>query len=92
MPERQTLTEVVTGNVRAELARAQCPTRAVAEAIGRSVAATNRRLSGKVALNVDELAAIADLLQIDVLSLFPAWDGGDDPEPPDVPAAAAAVA
>lgn len=61
----------VAGAVRAELARRQVGQRQVAEALGISQPAVSRRLAGEVAFNVDELAAVADLLGMDARDLMP---------------------
>lgn len=60
----QTFTAQVAANVRAELARRGLSQVDIATTLGVSQAAVSRRLSGSVPLDVNEVAAIADLLGI----------------------------
>jgi transcriptional regulator with XRE-family HTH domain len=60
----------VAANVRAEIARAGVQRRAVADAAGLSYEALHRRLHGRVAFDVDDLAAIARLLGIPMAQLL----------------------
>lgn len=60
----QTFTAQVAANVRAELARRGLSQVDIAATLGVSQAAVSRRLSGSVPLDVNEVAAIADLLGI----------------------------
>lgn len=66
------LSQTVADNIRAEMARRKKSQRDVAEALGSSQPAVYRRLAGEVAFDVDELGAIADLLEMDVRDLLPA--------------------
>lgn len=66
------LSRTVAGSVRAEMARRKTTQRQVADAIGTSQAAVSRRLSGLVPFDVDELAAVADLFEMDPRDLLPA--------------------
>lgn len=54
----------VAANVRAEIARVGIRRAEVASALGLSYAGLSRRLSGAVAFDVDELAALAVLLNV----------------------------
>lgn len=65
------LSQIVADNVRAEMARRKKSQRDVAEALGTSQPAIYRRLAGEVAFDVDELGAIAALLEMDPRDLLP---------------------
>ncbi len=65
------LTEAVAGQVRAEMARARITGTQLAEKIGRTGSYVARRLNGAVAFDTDDLAAIAEVLRIDVVDLIP---------------------
>lgn len=73
-PDRQIqtppLTEVVTRNVRAELARANIDAGLVADALDVSRDSVNRRLSGKQKWQLDELDIVASLAGVDRERLF----------------------
>ena len=64
--------ERVAANVRAEMARQKISQVKLAETLRVSQPAISRRLSGRVALNVDELARIADILGVPVAELVAA--------------------
>ncbi len=64
------LTELVAGQVRAEMARARIAGTQLAEQIGRSVPYVSRRLRGELAFDTDDLAAIGKVLGIDVTDLL----------------------
>lgn len=59
---------------RAELSRRRIGQREVAQALGISQAAVSRRLAGEVAFDVDELAKLAGLLEMDPRDLLPSTD------------------
>jgi transcriptional regulator with XRE-family HTH domain len=65
------VSQVVADTVRAEMARRKITQLAVANALGVSTAAVNRRLSGQVAWDVDDLATVAGLLGMDPRDLLP---------------------
>jgi transcriptional regulator with XRE-family HTH domain len=56
--------------VRAEMDHQHIRQTAVARRLGISQAAVNRRLSGEIAFNVAELAAVARLLDVDICSFL----------------------
>ncbi|HEY9416348.1 MAG TPA: helix-turn-helix transcriptional regulator [Pseudonocardia sp.] len=58
--------------VRAELARRRIGQREVAQALEMSQPAVSRRLAGEVAFDVDDLAKLAGLLEMDPRDLLPA--------------------
>jgi len=60
----QTLSGEVAANIRAELARQKVSQTQVAERLGLSQAAVSRRLSGALPFELDEIAAVADLLNV----------------------------
>jgi predicted transcriptional regulator len=60
----QTLSGEVAANIRAELARQKVSQSQVAEVLGVSQAAVSRRLSGALPFELDEIAAVADLLNV----------------------------
>lgn len=60
----------VAATVRAELARQGFRQVDVAARLGISQETLSRRLRGRVALNVDELHALAGILEMDPVSLF----------------------
>lgn len=64
--------ERVASSVRAECARQRISQRDIAKKLGVSHTAVNRRMAGTVPFDVDELAAIADLLDLSICDLFPA--------------------
>jgi transcriptional regulator with XRE-family HTH domain len=66
----QTAAERTAGAVRAELARRRISGRELSRALGWSVPATWRRLSGNCAFDIDELAAVADYLGVPLVSLI----------------------
>lgn len=57
-------------NVRAEMARQRLPQIALAKHLGLSQAAVSRRLNGQTAFDVDELVAVAALLNVAASSLL----------------------
>lgn len=61
----------VAEEVRALMARRRMSGVQVAKAIGRSQAYMWRRLSGETAFDIDDLEALARVLDVDVTSLFP---------------------
>lgn len=66
------LSRNVADSVRAELARRQMTQRQMADVLGISQASVARRLGGHVPFDVDELAAVAELLDMDPRDLLPA--------------------
>lgn len=66
--------EQVGATVRAELSRRRVTQAQLGEAIGLSQMAVSRRISGAVAFNVDELAATAGFLDLDLTSLLAAGE------------------
>lgn len=64
------LTELVAGQVRAEMGRARVSGVQLAELIGKTHPYVSRRLTGKVAFDTDDLAAISEALGINVLDLI----------------------
>lgn len=60
----------IGANVRAEMARRGVSQTALAERLGMTQTAVSTRLRGKVAFNVDELAAVAEALEIPVARLM----------------------
>lgn len=60
----------VAANVRAELARAGVRRAEAAAAAGLSLPALHRRLRGEIALNVDELRLLAQLLGVTTARLL----------------------
>jgi len=60
----QTLSGAVAANIRAELARQRVSQAQVAERLGLSQAAVSRRLTGQTPFELDEVAAVADLLAV----------------------------
>lgn len=78
-------TDVVAANVRAEMARRRVTQRDIGAALGIAHSAVSHRLTGRTAFDVNELATIAGLLDVEVSDLV---DGVlSDSSPP----AAAAV-
>jgi transcriptional regulator with XRE-family HTH domain len=66
----KTPTEVIAGNVRAELARQRIGQRQVAEHLQLNQQQVSRRLLGQVAFTAPELRAVAELLDLSVGSLY----------------------
>lgn len=65
-----TPSEVIGGNVRAEMARKKIPQAAVGKRLGLSQTAVSKRLSGHIKFNVDELHEVAHLLGVPVSTLL----------------------
>lgn len=72
MPDRESPRGRVAAEVRAALARARVSGNRLSTLLGQSQPYWSRRLTGKVAFDVDDLAAIAGLLGVDVTSFFAA--------------------
>lgn len=62
--------ESIAAEVRAQLARQRRSARSVALEIGWTQRYMARRVNGDVAFNVDDLAAIAEVLDVPVISFF----------------------
>jgi hypothetical protein len=62
--------ESVAGEVRAQLARRRRSARSVALELGWTQPYMSRRINGDVAFDVDDLAALAELLDVPVISFF----------------------
>lgn len=69
--ETQSYSEQVAGEVRAAIARANLTQSAVSAKTGISGATLSRKLSGKVAFDVDEIALIAEALGLVTYELMP---------------------
>lgn len=65
------LHETVAAEVRAELARRKVSQTQIAMLLGISQAGVSRRLLGQTPMDVNEIAAIAEFLDIPVAALFP---------------------
>jgi transcriptional regulator with XRE-family HTH domain len=70
-PHEQTYSWQVATEVRALIARHMIPHSKIAEALGVGPMHVSRRLSGKTPFDVDELAAVARLLNVEVIDLLP---------------------
>ncbi len=68
----QTTTQRVAGQIRSILGRRQLSRRWLAGEIGMPVTSMNRRLRGEQPFTVDELTAVARVLEVPTTSLFPA--------------------
>ena len=66
-----TTSAAIGANVRAEMARRGMMQQELATAIGLSQPGLSKRIRGVVPFDVDELAAIAAVLNIDPLDLWP---------------------
>lgn len=64
------LTARAAENLRVELARRRYPQRQLADRLGVTAPWLNRRVHGQVSLNLDELAKIADALDMTVTELL----------------------
>lgn len=64
------LRETVAANVRAELGRSRITQSKAASAVNISEAALSKRLHARLAFDVDQLAAIAELVGVDPASLL----------------------
>jgi transcriptional regulator with XRE-family HTH domain len=62
-------TQLVAANIRAEVARRRISQKVLAEALGKSPQSISMRLAGTVAISLEELATIADVLGVTVASL-----------------------
>lgn len=62
--------ENIAGEVRAELARRRLTGRKIARALGMSEVYVSRRLTGQVPFNVNDLSAIAELLDVPISRFF----------------------
>jgi len=61
---RGTRSAAVAANIRAEAARTRTPQKAIAAALGISQQSVSQRLNGVVAIDVEELGVIAELLGV----------------------------
>jgi transcriptional regulator with XRE-family HTH domain len=68
--KQSTATDTVAANIRAEMARQRLSQSAIAIEVGMSPAAISQRLSGKTAINVDELLRLARVLNVPAGSLL----------------------
>lgn len=68
---QKTHSQKTAANVRAEMARKRVSQRDMARHLGCSHTTMQRRLSGEVALDIDELGAIAAALDIPLSALLP---------------------
>jgi transcriptional regulator with XRE-family HTH domain len=66
----QTPAALTGANVRAELARKGISQMTLAGHIGMTQASVSKRLRGEVAFNVDELSAVARVLDVPIASLL----------------------
>lgn len=64
--------EAIAGQVRAEMARRRVTAASLARRIGVSRTALGERLNGDKAFNTDQLFAIANVLEMAFIDLFPA--------------------
>lgn len=71
MPHIRPPHEIVAEEIRAELARKQIPQARLALLLNLSEVSVSRRLRGETPLDVNELLAIADYLDIPVARLLP---------------------
>lgn len=65
-----TAAQRTAANVRAEMARKRISQTKLAESLGWSQGAVSRRLSGRVALDLNELERIADQLGVTIFELI----------------------
>jgi transcriptional regulator with XRE-family HTH domain len=82
MPDRESPRGRVAAEVRAALARARVSGNRLSTLLGQSQPYWSRRLTGKVAFDVDDLSAIADLLGVHVTSFFAVTAGAPRPTGP----------
>ena len=61
---------IVADNIRAEMARRNRPQRLLAEHLGMSQAAFSARMQGRTPIDINELFAIADLLDLPAAQLL----------------------
>lgn len=69
-----TPTEVTGANVRAEMARRKVSQTTIAKHLDRSQTAISHRLSGRVPFDINELTAIAQLLDVPLAALLAGAD------------------
>jgi transcriptional regulator with XRE-family HTH domain len=81
MPDRDSARGRVAAEVRAGLGRARISGAKLSAILGQSQAYWSRRLSGKVAFDVDDLTSIADLLDVDVREFFIGLGTNTGPRP-----------
>lgn len=67
----ETITAIVAGEVRAEMARQNVPQRELGRVLGLSQGAAWRRLKGEVPFDVAELAEVAKLLRTPMTQFLP---------------------
>ncbi|WP_129590772.1 helix-turn-helix domain-containing protein [Sanguibacter massiliensis] len=70
MPSNESPRERVAAEVRAHLARARLNGSRLATALGQSQTYWSRRLTGRVAFDVDDLSQIADLIGVEPSDFF----------------------
>ena len=70
MSSKETLTSVAAGNLRAEMARQRKTSADLADALNCSQSSASRRMTGETVMDLDELAAIANWLQVNTNALL----------------------
>lgn len=75
----QTATAETGANVRAEIARRGVTQAAISEAIGVSQSQFSKRLQGRIAFDINELASIAHVLDVPLTDLIPREKAGSQP-------------
>ncbi|MFD5599217.1 helix-turn-helix domain-containing protein [Leucobacter sp. NPDC058333] len=69
--KRTQTNEIVVGEIRAAMARKGLKPLAVAAAVGMNRSSIYRRLNGDTPFDLDEILAIADVLEVPASSFFP---------------------
>jgi transcriptional regulator with XRE-family HTH domain len=77
MNTAQATREGIAAEVRAQMGRKRVTARALAKSIGISDGALSERLNGARPFNTDQLARIAEALDMDLLALFVAAESND---------------
>lgn len=77
----QRLRESVAEEIRVAMVRKRVRGATLAQQIGRSEAYLSRRLTGNTAFDLDDLQAISDALEMDVVDLLPAREDDNDQTP-----------
>lgn len=77
MNTAQTTRDGIAAEVRAQMGRKRVSANVLARKVGMSGGALSERLNGKRAFNTDQLAAIAAVLDMDLLGLFVAAEASD---------------
>jgi transcriptional regulator with XRE-family HTH domain len=83
LPDRSTVRGQVAAEVRAELGRNRISVNRLPRALGKSQSYWSRRVTGEQPMDVDDLAALASLMDVPVSKFFGGTSESPHPDDPD---------